>query len=68
MTHLKCEVWTGCLEGIEKVMGGLIIGIPHVKGLHPAQLPLVVKDVHVHLVGCSSQLTLIFMILYLYLS
>ena len=56
MTHLKCEVWTGCLEGIEKVMGGLIIGIPHVKGLHPAQLPLVVKDVHVHLVDCPSQL------------
>ena len=28
-------------------MGALIIGVPHVKSLHPAQLPLVVKDIHV---------------------
>ena len=47
-THLKCKVWSGCLEGIEKVVGALIIGVPHVKGLHPAQLPLIVKHVHVH--------------------
>ena len=28
-------------------MGALVIGVPHVQGLHPAQLPLVVKHVHV---------------------
>ena len=59
-THLKCKVWSGCLEGIEKVVGALIIGVPHVKGLHPAQLPLVVKHVHVHpSQGCLPSLLLV---------
>ena len=45
--HLKCEIRPGCLERVEQVVGALVVGDPHVESLLPAEIALVVEDVHV---------------------